>query len=87
MIKKKIWSIGQCHEVKEIHIMSKEQINIRQAILNQKTPFCLSDIILRLHYIGIDNKGLILYELDRLFSAGLVTYKHIDDNTFAFCIV
>lgn len=67
--------------------MSEKQINVRRAILNQKTPFCLSDIILRLHYIGIDDKGLIFHELDRLFSAGLVTYERIDDNIFAFCIV
>lgn len=62
--------------------MTKEQIYIRESILNQSKPFCLSDILTRIN----GNKSIILNELNKMYEQGLVKHK-LFDGIYAFYVV
>lgn len=58
---------------------------IRQSILKQKIPFCLSDIYIRLKWIT-DDRDLILQCVDELFEAKLLDFRWIKENLWAFVV-
>lgn len=58
---------------------------IRQAILKQKGPFCISDLYVRLKNLT-DDRNLILQCLDELYDKRLVDYKSIEKDLWAFVV-
>lgn len=62
--------------------MTKEQIYIRESILNQSKPFCLPDILTRIN----GDKSIILNELNKMYEQGLVKHKLFGD-IYAFYVV
>lgn len=48
---------------------------IREAILRMDKPFCVSDLIARLHKEGISDTAFIIQVLNELYSEGLVEYN------------
>lgn len=58
---------------------------IRQAILEQKSPFCLSDIYTRLKWLT-DDRDLILQCVDELLNAKLLDFRHIKEDLWAFVV-
>ena len=60
-------------------------LEVRQAILKQQTPFCISDLYNRLKSLT-DDRNLILQCLDELYARKLVDYKSIKENLWAFVV-
>ncbi|MCI9039897.1 MAG: hypothetical protein HFJ29_08630 [Clostridia bacterium] len=58
---------------------------IRQAILEQTTPFCLSDIYVRLKWLTND-RDLILQCVEELFGAKLLDFRCIREDLWAFVV-
>ena len=65
---------------------------IRKEILEQVTPFCISDLYDRLEQKELYNKRLIMIVLNELYDEGLVEYKKIlpptnSNSGYAFLII
>ena len=72
--------------------MNSLRSNVRVQILNQKEPFCLSDIYLRMSMENINDKELVTQVLNELYSEGLIEYSKIGlptqkNSGYAFCVV
>ena len=67
--------------------MYLEKIEISKAILVQRKPFKISELVNRLHKRGITNHWLILHELNELVEHGLVKYSQIKENVWAYYVV
>lgn len=64
---------------------------VRRAILEQTSPFCMTDLIRRLSQKGLNDKGVIVEELNELFECGLIKYGAVEGhsdkkNLYAFYI-
>ena len=61
--------------------------NVRVQILNQKQPFCLSDIYTRMSKKNITDKELVTQVLNELYDEGLIEYSKISTQKYAFSVV
>lgn len=53
---------------------------IRQFILEMDTPFCLSDLFVRLRKKGVSDRELTLQVLDELYDDGLIEYVKVETD-------
>ena len=67
-------------------VMSNREIReiVTNIILNTKQPFNTTDLFTRLQEFEIENKDLVLDTLDNLCECGLVDYREIDNDCWAF---
>lgn len=58
---------------------------VRRAIMEQKEPFCISDLYDSLKDIT-DNRDLILECLNEKYEAGLIHYVAIEEGRWAYVV-
>ena len=64
-----------------------DKVEVRRFILDQKEPFCITDILERFSiYKNIEDRGLILDELDDLYDEGLIGYEEIKRGDTSYSI-